>query len=1627
MTIAATARPLAKRVGNGSQIQEWDDDAMVTPTQTRQYVDQQTQNSYTDWQNSLKAYENAVNNGDPNANTTLFDDMTKKAGTFEYWLQEELRVDETSGGQSAIDSDISKINAGFGGDDYGRGILQKITGSATSTVQGESIPQRSVEIDLVNVQFATQEMQTALQNHKDGTQAQQDYVQSLQTLHDDLVKELNLPANYTDQQLSDALAKLKADHKGEGLDDLIDGLGPELKVAGNLSKIDPKDPNLAHTDPVSLAFIKSAGVSLDPKDYNTTDPKASNYLSQQELDLMKNDPMTFALMRLAHISIRPATNNTGVQVLINGKPAQGLTTDQLNLALGNQVKPLVTSLLQQTKWSPDIQKLMQGTDVVRLDYTTKQMKTMMSGPHPDIQKALQFLTTNLDAMFSQDSRAALWQQAGLPYFNKQWVSNQIDQLVRKPNVNDPDFWKETQDATVYADKVGQWMQQVLKNAPAELANIILDTVKSKFNKNWYYSNQIANGGVPRMEDFYKGLSMAVELAPDRAKDIAGWLTSQSGPQSGVLPELHGSGMGIGYEAIRDTVANGYGATLSQTLMDLLNADKKRSPDLNYEFNLMLTQGMQKMSDNYTLKINRQLYNNFISDPGTVLNPFFSHFLADPYIGTAQHITSDTQLRDLIGTALGLTPSDQAAAKAGDFSKEWYKPGTADWNIITLVTDWIHGEGGKTPTVTALPLVYASPRAGIHNGALFQITKADGSTETIDGSAAIDAVQTSQTGKVDPNNVNFQWHYSDFTNFEQKNQYDDNGGIYLYSDFLKDPQHTTNPQRIDWSKYRHAAHITTWEDRVKEGLGIVAMTTAAVGGVLLAIPTGGTSLAITGMVLVGVGTAGSIALSADHLYEMGSHGESTSWSNPDAQQQWLNIIGSSAALVTLGSGAAIRWAGLSTKVLPWVAGISKVSGFASTGIGFEQTSGQVANLLQNWDQMSDQQRIESLAMLGVGIGQFAVGGLKFEPTAASTLPTPSSDAVTSDYAYQLHLDDPTRGANDNWFQSEQDIRKFISMRARDLWRAAGRPSGQDDTFWLQAEQEILQNGGRPMLPTLTSSVSRDEFVLNNAYELHLDDPGRSPQANYFQALQELSDITSARARDLWRAAGRPSGQDATFWAQAEDSIFNPPDRPTLIQLLKGKATGVKDNFMDDWNSRRSKTNAGYGVRWRSYWDQAKTYAKFSAIAYLGINGAGVIGALGYYFGLQTQRKTSASPVTARNAYSELLKLQANTDAYMKQNYDNDTFFGLPIENMPVAGKIPFNADGHLLEITPGTSPFYNFTKDPYYFRRVPQDLYEALLHSNDPNVSHSHTYTDKYGKKTTLNGVFVTERIKDASGKWVDITVEIRPPYSSEPFRDAGISQFFSDPGLDGTPGKGIFGLPGFRWRPQLAIGPIEGMRFHADLEVLFDDRYSTPTATTIRLGAPSLTQGWGIGVRQQNTSLWSRFNFSVNAVDINAAKTLDLTDPSSPFSGTEWELMNGRFYLDVGNRDRVRFDFSGKGDGSAASWDPNKLYLRNRETTFAELGFGADFLRFAFANGSSLSLNGYYELQFYPNDYRSQLNFMDGGSGTITRSVGFQDFPPLFEIDPALQLTAAGNVPWFGLGHIPRFVPPVPALTAPSP
>ncbi len=183
----------------------------TAPTpQTKQFVDHATKSAHDDWKKSTEEYEHAAQHGSRNKDK-LRKAMIDKAGVYEYWLQQKLRIDKLTGGDEAVKSDVKQINKSSNGDRYASGISRQITGQAQSTVLGETTIYSRTEVDLANArlayqrQVAAQQEQAAVANippsirrtepdmlpsaNRAAAQAQQDYIGAVQGLQTDLIKE----------------------------------------------------------------------------------------------------------------------------------------------------------------------------------------------------------------------------------------------------------------------------------------------------------------------------------------------------------------------------------------------------------------------------------------------------------------------------------------------------------------------------------------------------------------------------------------------------------------------------------------------------------------------------------------------------------------------------------------------------------------------------------------------------------------------------------------------------------------------------------------------------------------------------------------------------------------------------------------------------------------------------------------------------------------------------------------------------------------------------------------------------------------------------------------------------------------------------------------------------------------------------------------------------------------------------------------------------------------------------------------------------------------------------------------------------------------------------------------------
>ena len=1502
------------------------------------------------------------------------------------------------------------------------------------------------------------------------------------------------------------------------------------KITTNPGSLDltPAEEELARTDPVSLAFLKAAGVTLNPDDPS---------LSPEMKKVAEEDPVIFGFLQLSGAKIW--TDGTPPE---DAQPMPLSNGEYLYITIGRDAKPLPVTpeMIQQFEAAgpttlatmlipelgldenPIFGRLAMGADIVRSDYVATRMNELMGGANPDVEGAIKLLGTHLPQFVSPDMRAATWDSAGRPKLEPV-LRDEFGQF----KVEEDEFiaWFFTQ--------IGEHMNKRLDGAPPEVASLVIDLAMGRVNAvgaatpdaDEYFvgDNNIFLGGFShavQLADQLPGASPTAEEPGVHAQKVAGWMFDSP---DFVLLVSYTPGMLWG--DIKET-GNTY---LADALVyKAMSREGEKESGLAYDLEYSVNRGKEERGNDILERINKQSYLNFMEDPAEVLEPYFDGFLGDSRIGNQITATNDTELRNIIGKTLGLTPANTEAAKNLDYSVEWYAHGTAEWNVIMTTFGLIEKEGGDDPTLKALPIQYVSEKHGVNRGALFIVIKPDGDDVVIDGTAAMNAVSTNGGARVDPGDFHSSWKFDDFKTFQEDNYYDDGGTIYMPRDFtLTDANGDGHADYEDQD-----AAITTFGERAKMGVGLV-------GAGLMFVPLPGAQG--VGLALLGV----SAAMSIEQLKTMKEQGQSPSWSNPAARAEYMNLIGTAAVFGRIGMlslGAKANAAGW-IKTTSFLDGGQKFAGMVATFTGFNQTVSQAQYLATNWGSLTGGQRAHGMLMLASGIAQVGFGARDLSPRLG--------------YRFRLNPVAAPRGPSWRMQQS-------INQRANQVWEQAGSPPGQLPTYRTQAWQDI-----------------RDSAITQRADDLWTQagnsQASRQPFIN--QARQEFDTNVVNRTDSMWQAAGQPQGQRSAYRDSAEYAVFEGAVLPPMSypQRFRSWATNlptrageyvqefhtdwanrhggsnpptVRDYFQKirtDWGNRRANPSPTYGQGWKDFLTQSRTIFKWVGSGYLIVNGTGVALESIYYFGLQERRTGPA----ITDAEDEMRDFLADPDQYLDDNYEN-AFFGVGV------GDWGYNLSGHLLSFTKpdGTQ---------VYFRRVPEGLFNAykaaleekgidtsrgifldktiLLNESPgfnpedakpldrhftraetaydseigesayqlwvdagrptgnatsahwlqveadfntavseaaydvwatagkptggansiwseavsayqpqideqarqlwvaaggpgsgPSTTHveqaENEYKDEVGKRayelwvdgdrqqggalrqhwTAAEQTFETDRAKPAFDLWLgsgkpsgddnvpwttayndqatalwdaddrpyDISVELREPWREDPLQDS----FMGD--ADGALWSG-------RWRGSLGIGPVEGWRPHLDIETTFNYRYNQPNVSTIRTGLPSPTQGWGVGLRQQDTTIWSQLRFNAGAVNHNRLRVYDLTTGST---GNEWAVMDGRVYLALGNRNRVRVDYAGKGTGSSSSWAHDKTYLRIRETGFMELGLGIDLVKYAYGD-ENFSFNGYYELQLYAPDLRGQWNF--AGDGAYTR--GMQPMPPFFEIDPALQIS----------------------------
>jgi hypothetical protein len=521
-------------------------------------------------------------------------------------------------------------------------------------------------------------------------------------------------------------------------------------------------------DPVTVVLARAAGITLPG------DPG----LPQEMQDIAAQAPGLYAKRALKGVTIRTDANPVSAEDLTVGllpsgqylhvtgtslseKEAIAKFFELYRSAPGHKALAVAEALLPGLHFEddPSLTALIDAADMVRKQYAGEELGKRMSNPD-DIGGALRFFNSQFASFFNDSAREDFWNSYGERYLGQQFFSGKFQYHLSDPEQTTPE--NKSYFVGTRADRIGRFIEATLRIAPnPRIAGAMLDAVKGAFDGKWALPNPGSLGYLHYAKDFYRGLSVAVELNPKRAAEVAGWLTDMLHNYWTV----HGF---PGMETIYPAASAGH-VTLSAALAQAIKTNpdfKDLKADIDYGLELANTE----LEDDYEQMISNQEYTEFMKAQASALTPFFKYFRNDPDIGHGIVYQDTAAWDNIIGKALRLPPN----APDG----RGYLPGTPQGNVIKLVKAWLRDQGAEGKTVTALPYKYDSPHAGLRDAGLFLIdTTARGdpnNQRVIDGEAAIEAVYMKGGGEADAKATVYQ----NFADYQKGNNNVRGAHLYL---------------------------------------------------------------------------------------------------------------------------------------------------------------------------------------------------------------------------------------------------------------------------------------------------------------------------------------------------------------------------------------------------------------------------------------------------------------------------------------------------------------------------------------------------------------------------------------------------------------------------------------------------------------------------------------------------------------------------------------------------------------------------------------------------------------------------------------------------------------------------------
>lgn len=785
------------------------------------------------------------------------------------------------------------------------------------------------------------------------------------------------PPQLADDDTADGITK----EQTKGIAQAADKLSVELgELTDSDQHLNEAEKQLAKKDKINLAVARQLGVDINPE---------RDDLSITESSIAREEPLVFAMLQ--HNGIKIRTDEFGATVVESRGNNVELSENQKNLLSTGNVSAFSKSLLGNMEADKETEYLLAASGIIRPGYTKAEADHWVAKGEPE--KARETVTNSLESALLPAQRQAVWDMAGKDYFTADYFREQLNEQ-RSGHINDSTAMYHT----------GEWMKEAAENLPSEAAAVALDVVMEDFSNDWIDGKKNRRGsniGASDGKTLYKGISSLVEKAPQQAGNVSEWLISPESPGNALYRKMKHDD----FDVIVETAEDGHGVILASAMRDTMAEYEHKPikimtagislPDSSTieEFDEQLAEARQIDGRRFASDISSDLFANFAANQEQFIQNRFDHLAGmDGIEQTTSYSYNSVKLRNIVGMAMGFEPDDKETAKSREYEKLWFNDDTEKSKQIDLIVRWIVDEADGDFTYKAKPFIYASEVAGVSNGALFEVTKSNGETIIIDGSMADDVLAEHQ-GNIEEaqKNTNLNYKYDDLEDFFDDNYLDPEGKIYMAKgQGLTDAD---NDGHVDVEALA-AANVTAFEKYSPWAMTAVGVV-GFVGGIVLAIPSAGTSLGISAGaagLMTGASMVIGTAFSTHQLFDMAGHGRDV-WtlSNDETRGAWLNLAGSALAVGALGAGAkaatlmkgadnllpvgtpaAINQARImSGRSLQW-ANAAKTTGHSGAALGIGQMGDQMQQTVRHWDEMTTTDALLAIFDTGMGVADFGVG-------------------------------------------------------------------------------------------------------------------------------------------------------------------------------------------------------------------------------------------------------------------------------------------------------------------------------------------------------------------------------------------------------------------------------------------------------------------------------------------------------------------------------------------------------------------------------------------------------------------------------------------------------------------------------